>query len=183
MFTLLTCVHITHLCEHHEAQKIGDDGQSQDEELPPVAPPEDLGVHVHHSSHEAFHTHKLDKADRTVSGPRETLFLVSPALDKCYRPNPWASLPLGLTFLSTLTLTEGPRIIIMRALPELLQTHVTDENTEAQQGEVTCPGLLSKEVAESGLQLGSLDSKASTPSPPCFLSCAYVLDPVLGSTT
>lgn len=63
VFTSLTCFHVTHLREHHKAQKIGDDGQSQDEQLSPVTPPEDLGVHVHHSSHKAFYAHKLHRAE------------------------------------------------------------------------------------------------------------------------
>lgn len=48
-----------YLCEHHQPDQIGEDGNHQDEGLPAVLLAEDGGVHVHKSCDEAFHTDKL----------------------------------------------------------------------------------------------------------------------------
>lgn len=56
---------------------------------------------------------------------------------------------------------------ITATVPELRELQLwrgDTEDTEAQRGEATCPRSLSQEVAESGPELGSLDSKAGTPS-------------------
>lgn len=48
------------LCDHDEPQEIGDHSYCQDEELPAIFTAEGGGIHVHHSCHQALHTHKLE---------------------------------------------------------------------------------------------------------------------------
>lgn len=52
-----------YLCEHHQANQVGEDGDQQDEGLPAVLLAEDGGVHVHKSCHKTLHAHKLQKAE------------------------------------------------------------------------------------------------------------------------
>lgn len=52
-----------YLCEHHQPDQIGEDGNQQDEGLPAVLLAEDGGVHVHKSCDEALHADKLQRAE------------------------------------------------------------------------------------------------------------------------
>lgn len=49
----------SYLSTHDESYQERDHRHAQDQQLSAVAPPEGLGVHVHHGCHQTLHTHKL----------------------------------------------------------------------------------------------------------------------------
>lgn len=60
----------SHLCDHDQPNKEGDDRHPKDEDLPPVLLAEHTGVHIHQRCHQAFYAHKLDDRAKELEGKR-----------------------------------------------------------------------------------------------------------------